>query len=108
MQPHPDWRPVASLDKLRLRAELLGRIRLFFANRGILEVDTPALSSAANTDPALQSFSTVYNGPDSATDTPYYLQTSPEFPMKRLLAAGAGSIYQLCLLFRFVECGTLH
>lgn len=108
MQPHPDWRPAASLDKLRLRAELLARIRLFFTDRDILEVDTPALSRAANTDPALQSFTTAYNGPGSATELSYYLQTSPEFPMKRLLAAGAGSIYQLCKVFRDGECGTQH
>lgn len=108
MQPHPDWRPAASLDQLRLRAELLARIRLFFTDRDILEVDTPALSCAANTDPALQSFTTAYNGPGSATESSYYLQTSPEFPMKRLLAAGAGSIYQLCKVFRDGECGAQH
>jgi lysyl-tRNA synthetase class 2 len=108
MQSHADWRPTASLDKLRLRAELLARIRLFFASRDVLEVDTPVLSRAANTDPALQSFTTVYNGPGSAADTSCYLQTSPEFPMKRLLAAGAGSIYQLCKVFRDGECGAQH
>lgn len=108
MQPHPDWRPAASLDTLRLRAELLARIRSFFASRDILEVDTPVLSCAASTDPALQSFTTVYSGPGSVPGTSYYLHTSPEFPMKRLLAAGAGSIYQLCKVFRDGECGTQH
>jgi lysyl-tRNA synthetase class 2 len=109
MQPHPDWRPAASLDMLRLRSELLTRIRSFLAGRNILEVDTPALSCAGNTDPALQSFTTDYSGPGSAAaDTAYYLHTSPEFPMKRLLAAGAGSIYQLCKVFRDGECGTQH
>jgi len=108
MPPHPDWRPTASFDTLRLRAELLTRIRSFFAGRNVLEVDTPALSRTASTDPALQSFTTVYNGPGSAADTAYYLHTSPEFPMKRLLAAGSGSIYQLCKVFRDGECGARH
>ena len=108
MQSHPDWRPAASLDTLRLRAELLARIRSFFAGRDVLEVDTPALSGAASTDPALQSFTTVYNGPGPAADKTYYLHTSPEFPMKRLLAAGSGSIYQLCKVFRDGECGARH
>ena len=104
----PDWRPTASLDTLRLRAEILARIRSFFAGRDVLEVDTPALSRAASTDPALQSFTTVYNGPGAVADTAYYLHSSPEFPMKRLLAAGSGSIYQLCKVFRDGECGAQH
>jgi lysyl-tRNA synthetase class 2 len=93
---------------LRLRAELLARIRSFFAGRNILEVDTPALSCAASTDPALQSFTTDYSGPGCVPGTSYYLHTSPEFPMKRLLAAGAGSIYQLCKVFRDGEYGAQH
>jgi len=108
MQSRPDWRPTASLDNLRLRAELLARIRSFFAERDVLEVDTPALSRAASTDPALQSFSTRYKGPGESPDTPWYLHTSPEFPMKRLLAAGSGSIYQLCKVFRDGERGARH
>jgi lysyl-tRNA synthetase class 2 len=109
MQAHPDWRPGASFDNLRLRAELLARIRSFLAGRNILEVDTPVLSCAGNTDPALQSFTTVYSGPGAAAaGTAYYLHTSPEFPMKRLLAAGAASIYQLCKVFRDGEYGTRH
>jgi lysyl-tRNA synthetase class 2 len=107
MQPHHDWRPTASLDTLRLRAELLARIRAFFTARDVLEVDTPALSCAASTDPALESFSTLYNGPGPAGAS-LYLHTSPEFPMKRLLAAGSGSIYQLCKVFRDGEFGARH
>ncbi len=107
MPPHPDWRPTASFERLRLRADLLARIRSFFAGRGVLEVDTPALSRATSTDPALESFCTVYNGPGAAGSR-LYLHTSPEFPMKRLLAAGSGSIYQLCKVFRDGEFGTRH
>jgi lysyl-tRNA synthetase class 2 len=93
---------------LRLRAELLARIRGFFARHDVLEVDTPALSGAAATDPALQSFATTYHGPGPRTGTRCYLQTSPEYPMKRLLAAGTGSIYQICKVFRDGESGSLH
>jgi lysyl-tRNA synthetase class 2 len=107
MQLHPDWRPTASFERIRLRADLLARIRSFFADRGVLEVDTPALSRASSTDPALESFSTVYKGPGPA-GARLYLHTSPEFPMKRLLAAGSGSIYQLCKVFRDGEFGTRH
>ncbi len=107
MHPHSDWRPAASFERLRLRADLLARIRSFFSDRGVLEVDTPALSRASGTDPALESFSTVYNGPGLA-GTKLYLHTSPEFSMKRLLAAGSGSIYQLCKVFRDGEFGTRH
>ena len=102
-----DWRPGASFETLKLRATLLARIRSFFSARDVLEVDTPALSHAASTDPALQSFSVVYNGP-GPTGATLYLHTSPEFPMKRLLAAGSGSIYQLCKVFRDGEFGGHH
>jgi len=102
------WRPTASPDLLRLRALLLGRIREYFACTGVLEVDTPVLSSAGATDPALQSFATAYHGPGACHGAPLYLHTSPEFPMKRLLAAGIGSIFQICKVFRDAECGRFH
>ena len=102
------WRPTADLDILRLRAVLLARIREYFARAGVLEVDTPALSTAGTTDPALHSFSTVYHGPGPCHGASFYLHTSPEFPMKRLLAAGVGSIYQICKVFRDGESGHRH
>jgi lysyl-tRNA synthetase class 2 len=103
-----DWRPTASLEMLRLRARLLTRIRRFFERHDVLEVDTPALSAAATPDPALHSFTTTFHGPGPHAGQTRYLHTSPEFPMKRLLAAGAGSVYQICKVFRDGECGSLH
>ena len=108
MQSVVDWRPTASLEMLQLRATLLVRIRRFFARHNVLEVDTPALSGAAATDPALHSFVTTYHGPGPRAGATCYLHTSPEFPMKRLLAAGSGSIYQVCKVFRDAEYGSLH
>lgn len=105
---HPAWRPSADLATLRLRAELLARIRAFFAARGVLEVETPALSAAAITEPNLASFSTIYAGPGLRCGQPLYLHTSPEFPMKRLLAAGSGCIYQIARVFRDGEAGRRH
>ena len=103
-----DWRPRAPLENLQQRARILARIRAFFAERGVMEVETPVLSSAAITDPHLESFSTRYSGPGLAEGTALYLHTSPEFPMKRLLAAGSGPIYQLGRVFRQGEAGRRH
>ncbi len=108
MQAGSDWQPTASTGALKLRATLLARIRAFFTQRNVLEVDTPALSVAGATDPALHSFRAETHGPAPAGGSSLYLQTSPEFPMKRLLAAGAGSIYQLCKVFRDGEAGRYH
>jgi lysyl-tRNA synthetase class 2 len=95
----------ASLATLRRRAAMLGAVRAFFAARGVLEVETPALSGAGVTDPAIES---VRASARSLGGTPHYLQTSPEFAMKRLLAAGSGDIYQLCRVFRDDELGRWH
>lgn len=101
------WRPSASIEYLKTRARLLQEIRAFFSERKVLEVDTPALSQAAVTDPNIESFVTQYLA-GSTGGRRLFLHTSPEFPMKRLLAAGSGSIYQICKVFRNEESGRLH
>lgn len=108
LETEVNWRPSATLEVLKLRARMLERIRAFFAARGVLEVETPALSGAAATDPHLQSLAARYTGPGAAHGRMLHLHTSPEFPMKRLIAAGAGSIYQICKVFRDGEAGRLH
>ena len=98
-----DWRPSAGLDALRLRARLLEAVRAYFAGQGVMEVETPTLASATVTDPSIESFA-VHGGAGRRG----YLQTSPEFAMKRLLAAGSGSIYQITRGFRDGEQGRHH
>jgi len=102
------WQPTASLATLRQRAVLLAAIRKFFAERDVLEVETPVLIGATSADPNLYSLSLPYSGPGAPADGRLWLQTSPEFTMKRLLAAGAGSIYQICHVFRADERGRWH
>ena len=97
------WAPSASLALLRRRAQFLTTIRQFFAERDVFEVETPILSCAGTTDPHIESFAT-----QSLAGGQYFLHTSPEFPMKRLLAAGSGPIYQLCRVFRNGDCGRIH
>ncbi|MBF6647626.1 EF-P lysine aminoacylase GenX [Methylobacter sp. BlB1] len=101
-----DWRPTCSVEHLRLRAQVLADIRKFFAERSVLEVETPLLSQGIGTDPQLAFFTTEYSlVPQKQT---LFLQTSPEFAMKRLLAAGSGSIYQIAKAFRNGESGRFH
>ena len=96
------WRPSASEEVVRLRASLLHDIRAFLDRRGVLEVETPLMSSAATTDPNLASFSTRFRKQS------LYLNTSPEYCMKRLLAEQKVAIYQICKSFRADELGPTH
>ena len=93
---------------MRLRAELLAAIRNFFAQRNVLEVDTPTLASAGVTDTHLTNFQTTWHAPPTSQSQTLFLQTSPEYAMKRLLAAGSGCIYQLGKAYRNEESGRFH
>lgn len=99
-----DWRPSASIENLRLRAALLEHVREFFASRDVLEVETPLVSRAAITEPNLASAEVALPGLREA----FFLHTSPEFFMKRMLAAGSGDIWQACKVFRGAEHGRMH
>jgi len=93
-----NWKPCADLQALRARAGLLHAVRDFFDHRGVLEVETPLLGQFPVTDPQME--------PLCSGDR--YLQTSPEYAMKRLLAAGSGPIFQVSKAFRAGECGARH
>jgi len=99
----PEWRPSATLDALRLRAALLKQVRAYFSQQGVLEVETPVLAHATVTDVHLASLRTRITGLGD-----FHLQTSPEYAMKRLLAAGSGDIFQIARVFRDGERGALH
>jgi lysyl-tRNA synthetase class 2 len=99
--PGADWRPTASPERLALRAALLARTRAFFAARQVMEVDTPVLVNAAVTD------THIHSVPVGAPPV-WFLHTSPEYAMKRLLAAGSGDIFQVCKVFRDAERGRWH
>ena len=96
------------IASLQLRARLYALIRGFFAERQVLEVETPILSAAGNTDPNIESFSTTFSGHVDAGARERWLRTSPEFPLKRLLAAGIGDCYELGRVFRNGEAGGRH
>lgn len=102
------WQPGVSPEMLELRASLLRQVRSFMDARGILEVDTPILSQYAVTDPNLHSLNTIFQHSARNETQTLYLCTSPEFAMKRLLASGSGSIYQISHVFRNGEVGRLH
>ncbi|WP_373683667.1 EF-P lysine aminoacylase EpmA [Acinetobacter sp. YH1901134] len=101
-----NFQPSCELTALRARATMYAQIRQFFAARDVLEVETPVLSQAGVTDVHLASVQAQrhVNGQKQT----HYLQTSPEFAMKRLLASGSGSIYQICKVFRDDEHGRKH
>ncbi|MGQ4659202.1 EF-P lysine aminoacylase EpmA [Lysobacter sp. F6437] len=104
----PCWRPTASFDALRLRAALNTRIRSFFAGRAVTEVETPVMSVAGNTEPNIASFSLEFSGRTDGAPRTRWLRTSPEYPLKRLLAAGFGDCYELGRVFRDGEAGGRH
>ncbi|EHR7860623.1 elongation factor P--(R)-beta-lysine ligase [Vibrio parahaemolyticus] len=103
-----NWQPTASIEQLRQRATLIAAIRQFFAERQVMEVDTPAMSHATVTDIHLHTFQTEFVGPGYADGRKLFFMTSPEFHMKRLLAAGSGCIYQINKAFRNEENGRYH
>jgi elongation factor P--(R)-beta-lysine ligase len=96
------------LASLQLRAWVYTLIRTFFAERHVLEVETPMLSASGNTDPNIESFHTLFHGHVDAGARERWLRTSPEYPLKRLLAAGIGDCYELGRVFRNGEAGGRH
>jgi len=106
LMPTPSYAPTMTLTMARKRAKILHDIRQFFIARQVLEVQTPLLSQAGNTDTFLQSVTAHVTYQDQQRS--YYLHTSPEFAMKRLLASWQVAIYQICPVFRDNEIGTRH
>jgi lysyl-tRNA synthetase class 2 len=104
------WQPGASLATLRQRSRVLAQLRDFFQQRQVMEVDVPLLSRATVTDLNIDSIHTINPNPSAnpRTNDPAYLQTSPEYFMKRLLASGSGDIYSLGKAFRSAESGRRH
>jgi len=101
-----DYQPTCDLAAMQARAKMYARIRQFFAERNVLEVETPILSQAGVTDVHLASVAAQRHVAGQLQT--HYLQTSPEFAMKRLLASGSGPIYQICKVFRDDEHGRKH
>ncbi|MCC5792838.1 MAG: EF-P lysine aminoacylase GenX [Legionellaceae bacterium] len=97
-----DWQPSAALERLRQRAQYIQQIRQFFLQRGYLEVETPAMAACGSSDAYLDNITACFR------QQSYFLQTSPEYHMKRLLAAGSGPIFQLAKVFRDDELGRWH
>lgn len=97
-----DWQPTALIEVLQKRSDIIRKIREFFYAQNVIEVETPLLAKFGVTDPYNDNFSCDYFG-----DT-YYLQTSPEYHLKRLLAAGAPDLFQLSKAFRYEPCGKHH
>lgn len=100
-----DWQPASSVESLRGRARVVKQLRRFFDERGVMEVETPLLGAYSVSDPYMDAIKA--ESPSGAAE-PYFLQTSPEYAMKRMLAAGFGSIFQICKAFRRAEQGSRH
>lgn len=108
MVEQAQWCPTAPIKNLLARAKMMAEIRRFFTERGLLEVETPVLSEFGVTDVHLSTFSTEFVAPFKQQSKTLWLGTSPEYHMKRLLAAGSGAIFQLCRVFRNEEAGSRH
>ncbi|MCV6611894.1 MAG: EF-P lysine aminoacylase EpmA [Amphritea sp.] len=102
------WRATAPVENLRRRAEILAQIRAFFAQRDVLEVETPLMTQAAVSDPYIDTIECRYHPVPEQQESARYLQSSPEYAMKRLLCSGSGAIYQICKAFRNGESGKRH
>ena len=102
------WQPSAPIKNLLARAKIIAEIRRFFTDRGLLEVETPVLSEFGVTDIHLSTFSTEFVSPFGEQSKTLWLATSPEYHMKRLLAAGSGPIFQIGKVFRNEEAGNRH
>ena len=102
------WRASATNATLRRRAELLGAARRFFAARAVLEVDTPLVINAPVSDVHIDSACVTFTAQPGAPARRFFLHTSPEYAMKRLLAGGLGDLYQICHVVRGLERGRLH
>lgn len=102
------WQPSATLKNLKIRAQIIKQIRDFFAARQVLEVETPVMCHTSVTDPFIQSIPALFQAHPQEQEQRYYLQTSPEYAMKRLLAAGSGAIFQITKAFRQGEVGRFH
>lgn len=102
------WQPTASIETLKIRNRILQNIRAFFEARNVMEVETPVLCQSSVTDVHLHAFETQFSSPFSPDKKTLYLQTSPEYAMKRLICAGSGCIFQLSKAFRNEEAGRFH
>lgn len=102
------WQPTSSIENLLARAKIMAEIRRFFTDRGLLEVETPVLSEFGVTDLHLSTFNTEFIAPLNELSKTLWLSTSPEYHMKRLLAAGSGPIFQISKVFRNEEAGNRH
>ncbi|GGK65737.1 EF-P lysine aminoacylase EpmA [Amphritea balenae] len=102
------WRATASRENLLKRADIYAQIRQFFTVRDVLEVETPLMTSAAVSDPYIDTIACRYHPIPGQQEEARYLQSSPEYGMKRLLASGSGAIYQICKAFRNGEAGRRH